>query len=198
MPSEIVVLLDSDPIEFEAQTFLPIDGQLPFLIETAETWDKLIMKGDDGQAKQTLKHELYHGVQIHYLGEPQTDKRASLCVLEGSAQYFSNVVYLRVNEEWCENAEYQHNLEIFNQPDVQSTELFFHSLEMARGVQYINDFVLSTDLQEWGLEERSRLSMLLGFTDDFYIFAYQLSLGKVKDTSGAFVDGSPREPWSSK
>ena len=149
---------------------------------------------NNAYAKQALAHELYHCVQSYTMGPSIGSQVASsLWVIEGSAQYFSNRVYPDANYEWPgaqTDREYNPARAIYNQrgDHVYGTSLYFQSLEKTKSPTVLSDWVLSTKQNDNGKAERHRLSILSGFTNDFYTFAKQLSL-KIVDTSGAVIPG---------
>jgi hypothetical protein len=193
LPAAIVVILTTESLAaFSAETIFPIDMKPPCQIQTFQRWTENAATNVPW-ALQQLAHELYHCVQINTLGNsPSTSEPSSLWVIEGSANYFSNLVYPRSNIEWPQpNRNYDPVLPIYAQVggNVYGAGMYFQALEQPRGPLYIHDWVMSTDQTDNGADERERLSTLPKFTDDFYIFAKQFSLKSIQDTSGVLIPG---------
>jgi hypothetical protein len=119
------------------------------------------------------------------------DGEGTAWIIEGSADYFSNVVFPTGELERDYAPFYDPALPIYENNEY-STSIFFQSLEPSEGIVSINEWVLSTPGDDGLLPvdaERARLSNLPDFTKKFYNFAKQYSFGygTIKDTSGEFV-----------
>ncbi|CAM1504992.1 Fc.00g106290.m01.CDS01 [Cosmosporella sp. VM-42] len=186
LPKHIVIILTTDVDgPYTAETYYPVEHQSPCQIKTFQRWtDNAGTKVP--RALQALSHEIYHCIQGKALG----NTGGPTWVFEGSANYFSNLVFPKSNAEWP-GLEYTYNpaFPIYAQVgrDVYTTSLYFQSLEDTRSRNYLHDWVLKTDQTSSNAEERSRLSKLADFTDDFYKFAEQFSLMSIRDTSGVII-----------
>lgn len=148
------------------------------------------------QTKQALAHELYHCVQSLKIGESVGDDvPSSLWVIEGSANYFSNVVYPRANIEWPDtlgqNRRYDPTVPIYAQDELKvcGTSVFFQSLEVEKGKVALSNWALATQQNDNCPAERRRLSGLRGFVDDFLVSGKQYAVGKIVDTSHVNIKG---------
>ncbi|KAL6408837.1 hypothetical protein AUP68_07783 [Ilyonectria robusta] len=198
LPKEVVVIVtpavDGTTL---AETIYPEQMKSPCQIQTFKQWSHEAAGADVPRALQAIAHELYHCIQLLELGDVQNPH----WVLDGSANYFSNVVYPATNLEWPKNGfGYKPSSPIYAQPglDAYGTSIFFQSLEATKGLDYINEWVMVTDPTPAKLERR-RLSELPSFTDLFLLFAKQYSLESIIDTSGVPIPGLPKiEPTSAK
>jgi hypothetical protein len=191
VPAEIVVILSRRQDKpAMLWTIFPAPNQPRCQVTAFESFTDFVTSSSstsNGYAKQALAHELYHCVQQYSIGVGVDTKLASSgWVIEGSAHYFSNVVYPNANLEWpgvSADQNYQPARPIYDQGvHVYGTSLYFQSLEQKTPAT-LSNWVLATKLTKNGLAERTRLSALSGFTDDFWEFAQQLSLGKIVDTN---------------
>ena len=180
LPAAIVVILTTESLSgFSAQTFYPIEKEPPCQIQTFQLWTEDAATNVPW-ALQKLAHELYHCVQGNTPGgTPSTSDPSSLWVIEGSANYFSNLVYPLSNVEWPQpNRNYDPVLPIYAQigSNVYGAGMYFQALELPRGYLYLHHWVMATEQTDNAAEERTRLSTLPNFIDDFYVFAKQFSL----------------------
>ena len=199
LPSKVVVILTAeDNYPYTAGTAFPIDKTPPCQIETWKRWTDNSAT-DVPRALQVLAHELYHCVQQLSIGRAADGYTGPVWIMEGSAAYFSNLVFPTSNVEWP-GPEYTYNpaLPIYGQVgrDVYETELFFQALEQSKGYVNIHNWVMANGLTTrlTDDEERTRLSQLPGFTDNFFEFAKQFSLKLILDTSGVYIPGLPDIP----
>jgi hypothetical protein len=189
LPPKIVIILSRRELgETFADTIYP-DGDPPCQIRVFETWNTYITSNDEW-TKQALAHELYHCVEEEMMYMGPSAYPDTLWVTEGGANYFSNVVFPDANIEQRPKYVYDPTKQIYAQvgPGLYATSLYFQSLEQPRGVEYLNSWIMDTP-EDPDLDERTRLSTLDGFTDDFYEFAQQFSLGSIIDTDGSPVSG---------
>ncbi|KAK5994097.1 hypothetical protein PT974_07537 [Cladobotryum mycophilum] len=147
--------------------------------------------------KQSIAHELYHCFQ-----QASNPELSLGWVAEGSAEYFSNVVFPQVDHEWTREVSisrgYDPNVPIFDQPRPDTAELWFQALEATRGPVYLHSFMLNTPGGDVKGLEASRLSGIKGFADDFFQFAVQYTPPKtfassqsqyptlIRDTNGQY------------
>ncbi|KAF7548824.1 hypothetical protein G7Z17_g6818 [Cylindrodendrum hubeiense] len=190
LPNQIVIILTTAVDgTATAETVYPVEKHSPCQVKTYNIWTKEAAGANVPRALQALAHELYHCVQGLELGNIQDPQ----WVLDGSANYFSNVVFPSLNVEWP-RAGFKYNpaLPIYAQVgrDVYGTSIFFQALEESKGTSYLNNWVLSTDSASAG-DEKNRLSQLSGFADEFFLFAKQFSLQSIRDTSNVLIPGLP-------
>ena len=194
VPQLVVIITDETDGTTHADTWFPIEKVPPCQIKTYQPWTAWIGI-QDAWAEQALAHEMYHSVQQLAKGSSAANlASATEWITEGSANYFSNLVYPTANVEWPDalpNRGYIPSRPIYAQTGqhVYGASLYFQSLEKSRGASYLNQWVLSTSFQDTAAGERSRLSTLSGFTDDFWTFAQQFSLKSIIDTSGVTIPG---------
>ncbi|KAL2066771.1 hypothetical protein VTL71DRAFT_2843 [Oculimacula yallundae] len=137
----------------------------------------MAMKEDEkDNARQSLAHEAYHCAQ--YLAFKDN---FNMWVREGTADYFSNVVYPSVDYEWRmdnrSNRMYNPRIPIYADAERSyAMNLFFQSMAMTGGPSYVHSFFMGLPPQGSitkydPIAERARLSKYPGFADDFYKFA---------------------------
>jgi hypothetical protein len=78
-------------------------------------------EADDNYRLQTVAHEMYHRVQQTLFDNPPSP---SPWWIDGSANYFSNVVYPRLNEEWPAACTYHPEIVLYAN-DPYSTDISF-------------------------------------------------------------------------
>lgn len=189
LPSSIVVILTTESDEeFTAETYYPNLRKPPCQIKLFKRWTTEATTNKP-RALQALAHEIYHCVQsLGKLGnhpDPQW-------VREGSANYFSNLVFPDSNAEWPDKKHsgvaYKPNLPIYAHVGLEAyaASIFFQAQDKM-DEDDLNKFVLATPGGSSGLEERTRLSQLSGFTDEFFTFAKDFSLQQIKDTNGDVI-----------
>jgi hypothetical protein len=139
---------------------------------------------NDTFRRQALAHELYHCVQQTMIENANAAYAyGSNWRGEGSAAYFSYVVYPTYNLEWL-NLDYSPDEPIYNARDPYSADLFFQVLRNSFGASYVNKWVISQTFTSSRAEERTRLSKLADFADHFHLFAQKFSLDDIYDTGG--------------
>ncbi|KAF4960428.1 hypothetical protein FSARC_10488 [Fusarium sarcochroum] len=188
LPSDIVLILTTEvDHEVTAETFYPIEQKPPCQIKFYQRWTTESTTNKP-RALQALAHELYHCVQS--LGKLKNSPDPEW-VREGSANYFSNLVFPDSNAEWPDKEHsghaYKSALPIYAHvgPDAYTTSIFFQSQEKDFKRDVLHNFVMATPGGSSGLEERTRLSGLDGFTDEFFSFAKQFSMQNIQDTNGS-------------
>jgi hypothetical protein len=193
-PSIVIILTDlvgpSDGSGWTtvAYEFMPAGISGPCQIFLYGNWAIEALHGNEQQAEQVIAHEMYHCMQAEALGNGPSPS-ASGWVIEGSADYFSNVIYPSANAEWNDVVNYHPDWPIYDHTgaNAYATDLFFQSLEQSRGIVYINSWVLATQESQYEDQERTRLSNVANFADDFYLFAQQYSLETIIDTDGQTI-----------
>lgn len=187
-PNIVIILTTLYGSTEDAFEYMPTRPQGPCQVLLYGDWATGVLNGDEQEAEQTIAHEMYHCVQAERLGNGP-NPNACVWLEEGSAEYFSNVVYPTVNSEWSDFKDYHPEWPIYDHTgdNAYATDLFFQSLEQSRGIVYINSWVLSTTEDQFEDQERTRLSNLANFADDFHLFAQQYSLESIVDTGGQTI-----------
>ncbi|KAF5967824.1 hypothetical protein FCOIX_11699 [Fusarium coicis] len=189
LPSSIVVILTTEIDEdFTAETYYPNLRQPPCQIKLLKRWTTEATT-NKLRVLQALSHEIYHRIQsLGKFGnhpDPQW-------VREGSANYFSNLVFPDSNAEWRDKKHsgvaYKPNLPIYAHAGLEAyaTSISFQAQDKM-DEDDMNRFVLATPGGSSGVQERTRLSHLSAFTDEFFIFAKGFALQQIKDTNGDLI-----------
>ncbi|KAK7398690.1 hypothetical protein QQX98_011932 [Neonectria punicea] len=193
LPAEIVIILTTDADgATTAATSNPYEKRSPFQIKMLQRWTTEAST-DVPRALQALAHELYHCVQGLEFGNALDPEY----IREGSANYFSNVVFPDSNAEWpgkrYSGADYDPDLPLYAHVGraAYATSVFFQSMGNSRSLHSLNNWVLSSGPGLDQAEERKRLSGLNGFVDDFFTFAQEFSLQSIEDTSGVLIPTIP-------
>jgi len=182
--SDIVFVLtdltDPDPAfpNTKAATVRPAGNTGACQIVVYQPWASL----DDDFRRQALAHELYHCVQQTMILENGENGVGSGWWMDGSASFFSNVVYPEYNLEWDHDENYHPDQPIYNEADPYSAELYFQALANSIGPTYVNNWILAQTFTSTSAAERTRLSTDANFADDFHLFAQQFTLGTIYDT----------------
>lgn len=137
--STLVGPTDGNGWTSDAYEFMPFSPQGPCEILLYGNWAITALHGNEVEAEQVVAHEMYHCVQAERLGNGPNPS-ASVWVIEGSAEYFSNVVYPSANSEWSSVVNYHTDWPIYAHTGdyAYATDLIFQSLEQSRGITYIN------------------------------------------------------------
>lgn len=181
--ADVVVILgkESDPTA-AADTSRPLLTTGACQIRLFYSW--FGPDSNDDERLQMFAHEMYHCVQESMFGSLPDP---SPWWVEGSANYFSNVVYPSVNGEWRYERTYHPDIVLYANDlySTYSTSIFFQSMEPSKRPVGVNNWIRNQGaLSADPLAERTRLSGLPDFVDDFHLFAKQFSLGKVMDSDG--------------
>ncbi|KAK0741497.1 hypothetical protein B0T18DRAFT_420247 [Schizothecium vesticola] len=137
-------------------------------------WKFAVSEKEDDKfaAQQSIAHEAYHCAQFY--AHPDSH---SGWVLDGSADYFSNVVYPAGDYEWRRdnNPEkmYSPLSPIYDDGERRyAANMFFQAMEMKGGPAKVHEFNMAPPPETTDpLAERARLSRYPGFADDFFYFA---------------------------
>ncbi|PNP61026.1 hypothetical protein FNYG_14259 [Fusarium nygamai] len=198
LPSSIVVILTTESDEdFTAETYYPNLRKPPCQIKLLKRWTTEATTNKP-RVLQALAHEIYHCIQsLGKIGnhpDPQW-------LREGSANYFSNLVFPDSNAEWPDKEHsgvaYKPNLPIYAHVGLEAyaTSIFFQAQDKM-DEDDLNRFVLATPGGLSELKERTRLSHLSGFTDEFFTFAKDFALQQIKDTNGDLIPIAKINPVS--
>ncbi|KAF5682128.1 hypothetical protein FCIRC_5174 [Fusarium circinatum] len=198
LPSSIVVILTTENDEdFTAETYYPNLRKPPCQIKLFKRWTTEATTNKP-RVLQALAHEIYHCIQsLGKLGnhpDPQW-------VREGSANYFSNLVFPDSNAEWPDKKHsgvaYKPNLPIYAHVGLEAyaTSIFFQAQDKVDDND-LHRFVLATPGGSNGLKERTRLSHLSGFTEEFFKFAKDFALQQIKDANGDIIPIDKIDPVS--
>jgi hypothetical protein len=190
LPAHIVIILTTSVQgQVTADTVYPNEKVSPCQIKLYQRWTTESTT-NEARVLQALAHEIYHCVQgLSGLGNSLDPE----WVHDGSANYFSNLVFPDSNAEWPDKKHsghaYKPALPIYAHYglDAYTTSIFFQSLEDKVDRESLHKFVMSTPGGSRGLEERNRLSGLADFTDEFFHFARKFALGKIQDTNKAYI-----------
>jgi hypothetical protein len=189
LPPQIVIILTTeDEYPYSAQTSFPLEKTPPCQIQTLQRLTDNLLN-DQPRASQVLAHEIYHCITDYAIGEVDDG-----WMIEGSANYFSNVVFPYSNVEWP-GPEYNYDptVPIYGQVgrNVYPTSLFFQAQEDTMGYYNIHDWVLTYGQGESidATIELEHLSGIPGMIDLFYTFAKQFTLKQIQDTSGVYIPG---------
>lgn len=195
-PPDMIPLLESPEVDhaastntpFTAETYYPNLRKPPCQIKLFKRWTTEATTNKP-RVLQALAHEIYHCIQdLGKLGnfpDPQWAR-------EGSANYFSNLVFPDSNAEWPDKKHsgvpYKPALPIYAHvgKEAYAASIFFQAQEKMNEDD-LNRFVLATPGGSSGLEERARLSALSGFIDEFFTFAKAFTLQQIKDTNGDLI-----------
>ncbi|KAF5599184.1 hypothetical protein FPCIR_2580 [Fusarium pseudocircinatum] len=198
LPSSIVVILTTESDQdFTAETYYPNLRKPPCQIKLLKRWTTEATTNKP-RVLQALAHEIYHCIQsLGRIGnhpDPQW-------VREGSANYLSNLVFPDSNAEWPDKKHsgvaYKPNLPIYAHVGLEAytTSIFFQAQDKMDEAD-LNRFVLATPGGSSGVNDRTRLSHLSGFTDEFFIFAKNFALQQTKDTNGDLIPIAKINPVS--
>lgn len=146
------------------------------------------------EIKQTIAHEMYHCVQdINFPDSFAAYSPFNYWYMEGSAEYFSNVVYPFVDQENERNAEFDRlslNNEIYKISD--SAYIFHQYLANKIGNDGLKNFYQTMPAAETWTAQRTVLSNLDNIEELFHDFAKSYIDGTIMDTSGSLKVFSPR------
>ncbi|MGZ3807048.1 MAG: hypothetical protein ACXVCE_03110 [Bacteriovorax sp.] len=139
--------------------------------------------------KQSFAHELFHAYQADEMGEASNPLPARWWV-EGSADFFSNVVYPSTNNEWDDEEAYDQDTQLFAQPLEYSTAAFFQSLSnQFFGPKAVIDLLeqmpkgptIDQATQWQALTDAPTMNIY------FHNFAKEFAQHNIKDSGGAIV-----------
>jgi hypothetical protein len=184
IPDVVVILTTLSLSDEQADTSRPLSNG-PCQVQLSSAWWEAPGASEDGKRMQTIAHEMYHCVQSEFWGDAFNTVPDNW-VIESSAEYFSNVVFPFVNDEWSTAAVYRQEVAIFDN-DIYAANIFFQSMEQAYGPFFINNWVKGSTLVDSPEAERTRLARLSSFADDFHSFGRQFTSGQIRDTSGAWL-----------
>ncbi|KAI9860954.1 MAG: hypothetical protein M1813_005633 [Trichoglossum hirsutum] len=138
--------------------------------------------------KQLVAHELYHCVQKHNRPDPGSGGSygASRWWREGTADYFSNVVYPSAGSEEMTSKLYTPGRSLLHQDNPYSTNVFFQFLENSGWDSIkINGLVKGWPGKIDLPDEQARVSGDPDVRAQFPKFAQALVGGNIRDTSGS-------------
>jgi len=170
LPPTVLILTNKDG-PAGLTTVAPAGG--PCMITALTSWNDWAMALNPWM-QQSLAHELYHCVQF----ATNPDLAANTWVSEGTAEYFSNLVFPSADHEWVREVAasrgYRPDLPLYAQDRIDTAGLFFQALEASRGPPYLHHLMTQTPAGELATPaERARLSRTPGFAGDFFLFATQ-------------------------
>jgi hypothetical protein len=150
--------------------------------------------------KQILAHELFHAWQNtqHPSG---TYYASASWWMEGSADFFSNLVYPATNYEYRTLEEFDFNSSLIDQKSPYTTWLFFQSLANSyigeSGVKYILN-VLGKNDSAFRFKQYEALNSVSSIGLHFHRFQEEFALAKIQDQDGNMVPTGyrPRDTWT--
>ncbi|KAF5596083.1 uncharacterized protein FSUBG_8993 [Fusarium subglutinans] len=182
LPSSIVVILTTENDEdYTAETYYPSLRKPPCQIKLFKRWTTEATTNKP-RVLQALAHEIYHCIQSF-------------------ANYFSNLVFPDSNAEWPDRKHsgvaYKPNMPIYAHVGLEAyaTSIFFQAQDKVDDND-LHRFVLTTPGGSSGLKERTRLSHLSGFTEEFFEFAKDFTLQQIKDANGDIIPIDKIDPVS--
>ncbi len=143
------------------------------------------------QFQQTIAHEVFHCYQFENLEdevfEPEDD--ASDWWVEGTAEYFSNVVYPNTNDEYHWDAQFANSIGDTSLVDMSyETNKFFQFLGNKLGNEKIIDILKTMPTTGGRQEQLIALSQVPNIDNLFLEFAQQFAEKKIVDSSGQLYD----------
>ncbi|EWY82085.1 hypothetical protein FOYG_14206 [Fusarium oxysporum NRRL 32931] len=181
---DLVIILGAAASSDSLDASFPIPNG-PCQIRSFEFWGAEQALKMDPKAMQGVAHEIYHCVQQEFNGGQTPPNSPSRWVVESSADYFSNLVFPRVNAEWRAAAYYDPGVPIWR--NEYNANIWFQSLEPSHDLTYIHQFVTSTVFTNSESEERARLTAYATMADDFFEFAKSFTIGSIVDSGGGYV-----------
>ncbi|WJG37098.1 uncharacterized protein FOBCDRAFT_148743, partial [Fusarium oxysporum Fo47] len=181
---DLVIILGAAASSASLDASFPIPNG-PCQIRSFEFWGAEQALKMDPKAMQGVAHEIYHCVQQEFNGGQTPPNSPSRWVVESSADYFSNLVFPRVNAEWRAAAYYDPGVPIWR--NEYNANIWFQSLEPSHDLTYIHQFVTSTVFTNSESEERARLTAYATMADDFFEFAKSFTIGSIVDSGGGYV-----------
>lgn len=190
VPDIVFILTTLSFGDEQAGTHRPVlDG--PCRIRLSSGWWELPGAREDARRMQTLAHEVYHCVQSDFWSRDDFDYKPDNWLRESSAEYFSNIAFPNVNDEWGTAAAFRQEIALFDN-DIYSANIFLQSMENSYSPTYINNWVRQSAVTSNTGEERARLAGLGGFADDFHSFGRQFTGPGIRDTSGVMLPTFPQ------
>jgi hypothetical protein len=149
----------------------------------------------DARLKQLIAHEMFHCFQAENFPAQMNGAQGINHVewgkvtgwwAEGTADYFSNLVYPSNNWEHEQQKYYDANTQIHLQPVFYSTSSFFQSIgnDPVIGPQGILRFLQTLPSQGGHDQQRTPLSSEFLFRSGFHDFAKGLILSNIQDSGG--------------
>ena len=181
--ADVVIILTNEADDTaDARTYRPLNTTGACQILLFQSWyDESVT---DDYRLQVLAHELYHSVQYSLFGNGHFP---APWWVEGTAEYFSNLVYPSNNVEWKTARNYVGEIALFVN-DAHSTNIFFQSManQPSKGPVGVHNWVKSQGSigDPAPAVERKRLANFPSMVDDFHLFGQQFALKQVWDSDG--------------
>lgn len=145
-------------------------------------------------AKQAVAHEIFHCLQAIniYLPPDYNHAHSANWWVEGSADYFSDLVYPKANREHYNQRQYNLDVPITEQKNPYSTSLFFQFLKQ-EGVGEINTIIQELKKQPRNNNKKGALTALATWPlMDYYFHEFAKAiLNKTISDSGGGLSGMP-------
>jgi len=153
-------------------------------------YSKAFNKNSISRKKQMLAHEIFHCVQDKIWREKKlgVDNKIDAWWIEGSAVWFSNLIYPSANQESDYNFDYQGELSLVSQENPYSTHAFFQSLSQSwLGIDHVISYFNSMP-DSGGSDDQLRAALRLpSLSLHFHRFAEQLLGNKILDFDSSFM-----------
>jgi hypothetical protein len=146
--------------------------------------------------KQVVAHEIFHCFQGKNIGVPSNyfHNHSTSWWVEGTAEYFSNLVYPMANREWGSGREYFAFTTLTEQKSAPSTAIFFQYLETGAGINPVS-ILKEIKKQPLAHDPRGARSALATFSqlgDILHEFFQAFVDRNIVDTGGGTISGLPR------
>ena len=149
--------------------------------------------GDFGYFLQTVAHEMFHCFQTwNFPAQADASWKVQDWWGEGTAEYFSNVVYPGVNGEWEWTGDFS-----YHSADTPLTEMdypntfFFQYLANQQGNNGVLNLISAMPSTGNESAQATALSKLAGMDKLFHDFGQAFLDGQVQDSSGSLVPSLP-------
>jgi len=148
---------------------------------------------DYGHFLQTVAHEMFHCFQVwNFPAQADATWKVQDWWGEGTAEYFSNVVYPGVNSEWDWTGTFSYNSahQPLTEMDYENFA-FFQYLANVQGNDGVLALISAMPAQGTEAAQQAALSKITGMEQLFHAFGRAFVDGTVADTSGAMLPSKP-------
>ena len=151
----------------------------------------------DASFRQLIAHELFHCVQHEnmpkaYTGvgvDPAQWEKTTEWWVEGTAEFFSSLVYPSANLEWSKTKLYDANQTLFEQVSGYSLAAYYQAMSGEYGTQpqQLFDHLKKLPSQGGLAEQRKAWSSIFYMRAGFHKFAQDFILNKIVDPGGGYM-----------
>lgn len=144
-------------------------------------------KQTPGRQKQMLAHEIFHCIQDTMWREKVTGvpKNVRAWWSEGSAVWFSNLIYPSHNQEFDYNTSYDGSVSLVEQKEPYASHLFFQTLSQSwTGVQGVLDLIRYLPSSGTSTDQANVLLNQPSMELNFHKFAEEITSNRIKDFDG--------------